>query len=82
MKIGLKVVTAEEVSVAKGENLVTNNATDTVAMSSPVNSPTSREKFQICCTDMYLIRFQPNFAVFCVVCEFCGSATGTKYQKL
>ena len=27
-----------------------------------VNSPNSWEKFQICCTDMYLIRFLPNFA--------------------
>jgi len=29
-----------------------------------VNSPYSWNKFQICCTDMYLIRFLPNFAVF------------------
>ena len=35
MKTGRKVATAEEFSVAKGENLVAN-ATNTVAMSSPV----------------------------------------------
>ena len=35
MKTGHKVATAEEVSVAKGENLVAN-VTDRVAMSSPV----------------------------------------------
>ena len=34
MKTGRKVATAEEFSVAKGENLVAN-ATNTVAMSSP-----------------------------------------------
>ena len=37
MKTGSKVATAEKVSVAKGENFVAN-ATDTVAMSSPVKS--------------------------------------------
>ena len=31
-----------------------------------VNTPSSWDKFQNCCTDMYLIRFLPNFAVFCV----------------
>ena len=31
-----------------------------------VNSPYSWNKFQICRTDMYLIRFLPNFAVFFV----------------
>ena len=30
------------------------------------NSLSSWEKFQICCTDMYLIRFLPDFAVFCM----------------
>ena len=29
-----------------------------------VNSPNGCDKFQICCTDMYLIRFLLNFAVF------------------
>ena len=28
-----------------------------------VNSPSSQEKFQICCTDMYLVGFLANFAV-------------------
>ena len=31
-----------------------------------VNTPSSWDKFQNCCTDMYLIRFLPNLAVFCV----------------
>ena len=31
-----------------------------------VNSPYSWNKFQIYCTDMYLIRFLPNFAAFFV----------------
>ena len=31
-----------------------------------VNSPDSWNKFQICCTDISLIRFLPNFAVFCM----------------
>ena len=43
MKTGRKVATAEEVSVAKGENLVAN-ATDTVAMSSP-EAPTKYQEF-------------------------------------
>ena len=46
-----------------------------------VNNPNSWEKFQICCTDMYLIRFLPNFAVFCVllwISRLCGC---TKYQR-
>ena len=30
------------------------------------NTPSSWDKFQNCCTDMYLIRFLGNFAVFCV----------------
>jgi len=30
-----------------------------------VNSPNSQNKFQICCTDMYLVRFLANFVVFC-----------------
>ena len=42
MKTGRKVTTAEEVLVAKGENLVAN-ATDTVAMSSPVASESCNE---------------------------------------
>ena len=31
-----------------------------------VNNPNSWQTFQTCCTDMYFIRFLPNFAVFCV----------------
>ena len=31
-----------------------------------VNSPNNWEKFQICSTDMYLIRFLPNVVVFCM----------------
>ena len=50
-----------------------------------VNSPYRWNKFQICCTDMYLIRFLPNFAAsyvslwisrdFADLPEFCSSAT-------
>ena len=50
-----------------------------------VNTPSSWDKFQNCCTDMYLIIFLLNFAVFCIFLwisrdfadlpEFCGSAT-------
>ena len=36
------------------------------------NSPNSREKFQICCIDMYLTRF---LAIFADLPEFLGSAT-------
>ena len=46
-----------------------------------VNSPNSWEKFQICCTDMYLIRFLPNFAVFCVFLWISQLCDGAKYQK-
>jgi len=43
-----------------------------------VNSPYSWNKFQICCTDMYLIRFQPNFAD---LTEFHGSATARNIRS-
>ena len=56
-----------------------------------VNSPNSWAKFQICCTDMYLIRFLPNFVVFCVLLwllqdfadipEFHGSATAQNIRS-
>ena len=52
-----------------------------------VNSPYSWNKFQICCTDMYLIRFLPNFTVFSCFCEFRGFTwilrfhDRAKYQK-
>ena len=35
-----------------------------------VGSRNSWDKFQICCTDMYFIRFLSNFAVFFIFCEF------------
>ena len=31
-----------------------------------VNSPNSQDNFQICCGDMYLVRFLANFAGFCM----------------
>lgn len=34
-----------------------------------VNNPNSKDKIQICCFDMYLVRFLANFVCFC---EFCG----------
>ena len=46
-----------------------------------VNSPSSWEKFQICCTDMYLIIFLPNFAVFCMFLWISRLCDGAKYQK-
>ena len=56
-----------------------------------VNTPSSWDKFQNCCTDMYLIRFLPNFAVFCVFLgisrdfadlrEFRGSATARNIRS-
>ena len=46
-----------------------------------VNNPNSWEKFQICCTDLYLIRFLPNFAVFCMFLWICGSATTRKFRS-
>ena len=49
-----------------------------------VNSPNSWNKFQICCTDIYLIRFLPNFAVFCVflwISQDSRLRDCVKYQK-
>ena len=46
-----------------------------------VNSPYSWNKFQICCTDMYLIRFLPNFTVFCMFLWISQLCDGVKYQK-
>ena len=56
-----------------------------------INSPNSWNKFQICCTDMYLIRFLPNFVVFFVFLwisrdlvdlpEFHGSATAQNIRS-
>ena len=46
-----------------------------------VNSPYSWNKFQICCTDMYLIRFLPNLAVFFVFLWNSRLRDCAKYQK-
>ena len=56
-----------------------------------VNTPSSWDKFQNCCIDMYLIRFLPNFAVFCMFLwisrdfadlpEFRGSATAQNIRS-
>ena len=45
------------------------------------DSLSSWEKFQICCTDMYLIRFLPNFAVFWVFLWILRLCDHAKYQK-
>ena len=46
-----------------------------------VNSHNSRDKFQICCTDMYLIRCLLNFAVFGVFWWISRLRSCWKYQK-
>ena len=46
-----------------------------------VNSPNSWDKFQICCADMYLIRFPLNFAVFRVFLWISRLRSCSKYQK-
>ena len=46
-----------------------------------VNTPSSWDKFQNCCTDMYLIRFLPNFAVFCVFLWISRLHDCAKYHK-
>ena len=56
-----------------------------------VNSSNSQDKFQICCTDMYLVEFLVNFAVFHVflsisryfadIPEFRGSATARNFRS-
>ena len=46
-----------------------------------VNSPYSWNKFQICCTDMYLIRFLPNFAGFRGFTWISRLRDRAKYQK-
>ena len=58
---------------------------DKFASLQQVNSPNSWKKFQICCTDIYLRRFLPNFAEVCMFLwisrdfadlpEFRGSVT-------
>ena len=37
-----------------------------------VNCSNSQERFQICCTEMYLVQLFVNFAMFCVFCELRG----------
>lgn len=37
---------------------------DKFASLQQVNNPNSQDHFQICCTDMYLVQFLDNFAVF------------------
>ena len=64
---------------------------DKVASLRQVNNPYSWNKFQICCTDTYLIRFLPNLAVFFVFLwisrdfadlpEFRGSATARNIRS-
>ena len=46
-----------------------------------VNSPNSWDKFQICCADMYLIRFPLNFAVFRVFLWISRLRSFSKYRK-
>ena len=43
------------------------NFHDKFASLRQVNSPNGWDKFQICCTDIYLIRFLANSAVFCML---------------
>ena len=64
---------------------------DNFASLRQVNSPYSWNKFQICCTDMYLIRFVLNFTVFFMFLwiswdfvdlpEFRGSATARNIRS-
>ena len=46
-----------------------------------INSPNTWNKFQICCTDIYLIRFLPNFTYFACFCEFRGSVTAQNIRN-
>ena len=56
-----------------------------------VNSSSSQDKFQICCTDMCLVEFLANFAVFHMflsisrdfagIPEFRGSATARNFRS-
>ena len=54
---------------------------DNFASLRQLNSPNSRDKFQICCIDMHLTRFLANlvgFRSFTRILRRCGLA---KYQK-
>ena len=46
-----------------------------------LNSPNSQDKFQICCIDMYLIRFLVRFAVFHMFLRISQLHNHPKYQK-
>lgn len=48
-----------------------------------VISPNSQDMFQICCADVYLVRFLVNFMVhvFCVFVDFTGFPRFTLYMK-
>ena len=56
-----------------------------------VSTPNSQDNFQICCADMYLVRFLANFAGFRVflwisrdfadLIEICGSATARNIRS-
>ena len=54
---------------------------DKFASLGQVNSPNSWDKFQICCTDMCLIRFLLSFAVFCEFLWISRLRSCSKYQK-
>jgi len=58
---------------------------DKFASLQQVNSFNSQDKFQICFTDMYLVEFLANFAVFHVflsdIREFRGSATARIFRS-
>ena len=54
---------------------------DTFARLQQVNSPNSWNKFQICCTDMYLLRFFPNFGGFRGFTWISRLRDRAKYQK-
>ena len=44
--------------------MAVTNFQDKFARLRQVNNSNSQDKFQICCTDMCLVEFQANFAVF------------------
>ena len=54
---------------------------DKFASLQQVNSPNSWNKFQICCTDIYLIRFLPNLAGFRRFTWISRLHDCSKYQK-
>ena len=46
--------------------VVVMNFQDKFASLQQLHSPNCQDKFQICCIDMYVIRFLASFAVFSV----------------